>query len=224
MAAIEPTDKNVAQPERIKKYSRNLRFWHWANALVIFGSLLTVLVNATLNDRSTITPVIQNELAKSGVTVTAQQANGVGHELKDKVWEVHTYFGYALAALLLFRLGLEFFQLADQKFIRVLKSAITQFRVKKGNREPARHELVVKTLYSLFYLVLIVMALTGLFLAFEDLLAPFKYLRHSVKEIHGFCMYLVLAFIAVHIIGVLLAERKDSRGIVSDIINGGGLE
>ena len=222
MTAIEPNNRNIGQPERIKKYSRSLRFWHWINAIIITGSLLTVLVNATLNDRSTLTPVIQNELAKSGVTVTEQQARGVGHELGDKVWEVHTYFGYALAALLLFRLVLEFFQLADQKFIRVLKSAIRQFRVEEGNKELARHELVVKTLYAAFYLVLIAMAITGLFLAFEDFLAPFKYLRHTIKEIHGFCMYLVLAFIAVHIIGVFLAERKDSRGIVSDMINGGG--
>ena len=65
------------------------------------------------------------------------------------------------------------------------------------------------------------MVITGLFLAFEDLMAPFKSIRHSVKSFHGFCMYLVLAFIAVHLIGVFLAERKDSKGIVSDMINGG---
>jgi len=30
-----------------------------------------------------------------------------------------------------------------------------------------------------------------------------------------------LAFIIVHLAGVFLAERKNSRGIVSDMINGG---
>jgi cytochrome b len=34
-------------------------------------------------------------------------------------------------------------------------------------------------------------------------------------------MYLILAFIAVHLAGVYLAERKDGKGIVSDMINGG---
>jgi cytochrome b len=34
-------------------------------------------------------------------------------------------------------------------------------------------------------------------------------------------MYLVLAFIAVHLLGVFLAERNESKGIVSDMINGG---
>jgi Ni/Fe-hydrogenase 1 B-type cytochrome subunit len=34
-------------------------------------------------------------------------------------------------------------------------------------------------------------------------------------------MYLFLVFIVVHLVGVFLAERKNSQGIVSDMINGG---
>jgi cytochrome b len=116
---------------------------------------------------------------------------------------------------------LEFFQLADQKFIRRLKSAYAQFNTIKKEREIARHELTVKLIYTVFYLLLIIMVITGLFLAFEDALAAYKSIRHSVKEVHSFCMYLVLAFIAVHLTGVFLAERKASKGIVSDMINGG---
>ncbi|MGN8068828.1 hypothetical protein [Mucilaginibacter sp. 22184] len=47
-------------------------------------------------------------------------------------------------------------------------------------------------------------------------------MRHSVKEVHGFCMYLILAFIFVHLVGVFLAEHKSNKGIISDMINGGG--
>jgi Ni,Fe-hydrogenase I cytochrome b subunit len=221
MTVIEPTRKDIGQSKQKKKYSASLRLWHWANAAVITGSLLTVLINATLNDRAAITPVIQSELAKSGVMVTVQQAGHVGHALADNVWEVHAYLGYVLTGLLLDRLLLEFFQLADQKFIRKFRSAYQQFHVTKKHRELARHELVVKSIYAIYYLVLAVMALTGLFLAFEDLLSPFKSIRHSIKEVHAFCMYLFLAFITVHLAGVFLAERKDSKGIVSDMINGG---
>jgi len=64
------------------------------------------------------------------------------------------------------------------------------------------------------------MAVTGLCLAFEDDFAALKKI-HAIKEIHGFCMYLIIAFIVVHLAGVFLAERKDSPGIVSDMINGG---
>jgi Ni/Fe-hydrogenase 1 B-type cytochrome subunit len=64
------------------------------------------------------------------------------------------------------------------------------------------------------------MALTGLCLAFEDDVPLLKSI-HAFRQIHAFTMYLILAFIVVHIAGVLLAERKDSGGIVSDMINGG---
>jgi Ni/Fe-hydrogenase 1 B-type cytochrome subunit len=221
MATIEPVRKDVEHPNQIKRYSASLRLWHWLNMIVISGSLITVLINSTLTDRPTMSSLLQSEFQKGGAKVNAGQASQVANAIEDKVWGIHIYFGYGLAALLLFRLVLEFFQLADQKFIRKIKSAYSQFNTIKKNRELARHELTVKLIYGVFYLLLIIMVITGLFLAFEDLMAPFKAIRHSVMDVHGFCMYLILAFIVVHLAGVFLAERKDAKGIVSDMINGG---
>jgi len=222
MSIIEPIRKDVQHPAQVKKYSASLRLWHWANTIVISGSLITVLINSTLTDDHSTSSFIKDAFTKAGATVTADQAKSVAHALSDKTWDVHIYFGYALATLLLFRLILEFFQLADQKFIGKLKSAWHQFQTIKRNREAARHELTVKAIYSVFYLLLIIMVVTGLFLAFEDALVAFKSIRHTVKSVHGFCMYLILAFIAVHLAGVFLAERKESKGLISDMINGGG--
>lgn len=224
MAIIEPVRKDVEHTSSIKKYSAPLRLWHWLNFIIISGSLITIAINATITDDHTTADLLKSELQKSGGTVNDQQVRSAAHALSDSVWGVHIYFGYALTALLLLRLVLEFFQLTDQKFIRKIKSAYHQFNAVKKQREIARHELTVKLIYSAFYLLLVIMVVTGLFLAFEDALAAYKSIRHSVKEVHGFCMYLIIAFIAVHIIGVLLAERKDGKGIVSDMINGGAAD
>jgi Ni/Fe-hydrogenase 1 B-type cytochrome subunit len=221
MATIEPVRKDVEHPHQIKKFSASLRLWHWLNMIVISGSLVTVLINATLTDRPAMSSLLKSEFQKNGANVNADQASSVANVLEDQVWGIHIYFGYGLAALLLFRLILEFFQLADQKFIRKIKSAYAQFKTTKRNRI-ARHEFTVKLIYSAFYILLVIMVVTGLFLAFEDLMAPFKSIRRSVKSVHGFCMYLILAFIVVHVAGVFLAERKkEGKGIVSDMINGG---
>ncbi len=222
MALIAPVRKSTLSVQRVKKNSRPLRLWHWANAIVISGSLITVLINATITDDRPTAALIKAKMEKAGANITAGQARSVAHALSDSVWDIHVYFGYTLAALLLFRLVLELFQLADQKFIRKIKATYAQFKVTKAKREAVRHELTVKTIYSLFYILLIIMVVTGLFLAFEDELVAYKSIRPSVKDVHGFCMYLVLAFIFVHLAGVLLAERKkESAGIVSDMINGG---
>jgi cytochrome b561 len=222
MSAIEPVKQDINNPTQIKKYSFSLRLWHWLNAIVITGSLLTVLINSTLLDDRSNGAFIKNELQKAGSAVTDKQIQPVAHAMSDNVWGIHVYFGYALVTLLVFRLVLEFFQLADKKLMRVIKTAYHHYFITKKQRELAWHELIVKTLYAIFYLMLITMAVTGLFLAFEDFFEPYKSIRNSVKDVHGFTMYLILGFIVIHILGVLLAERKDSKGIVSDMINGGG--
>ncbi|TWR24946.1 cytochrome b/b6 domain-containing protein [Mucilaginibacter achroorhodeus] len=221
MSIIEPVRAERNHPGEVKKHSAAIRFWHWGNTLIISGSLITVLINSTLTDRKGITTLVKNSLQGKVVIITDDQAGAISHNLEDKVWGIHIWFGYALAALFLFRILLEYFQLADQKFIPKLREAYKAYTNTKLKRERTLHELTVKIIYAGFYFVLFIMVITGLFLAFEDLLSPFKAIRHTVKEVHGFCMYLVLAFIVVHLVGVFLAERKDSSGIVSDMINGG---
>lgn len=219
MTVIEPPRADIEHLPETKRYPSSLRFWHWASAIVITGSLLTVLINSTILQGWGTANVIKDQLHQSGVTVTDDQARSASHALRDNVWDIHKYFGFVLAALILFRIIAEFLYLKDQKIINKIKLAYSLYRDGK-NRLIAKHELVVKTLYATLYVLLIIMAVTGLCLAFEDDI-PALHKIHAIREIHSFCMYLILAFIFVHLAGVFLAERKDSKGIVSDMINGG---
>src|SRR5258708_5654283 len=106
MAIIEPIRKDIAG-NQTKKYSASLRLWHWANAIVISGSLITVLINATITDDHQTSSMMKDELQKAGAGVSDEQSRSAAHALSDSVWAVHTYFGYCLAGLLLFRLLLE---------------------------------------------------------------------------------------------------------------------
>jgi Ni,Fe-hydrogenase I cytochrome b subunit len=221
MVAIEPVKNELNNTTKQKKYSAPLRLWHWLSTIVISGSLLTVLANSTITNGRANSGIIKDALSEKNVVISANQARGAAHEISDKVWELHTYFGYVLVGLLVFRLVLELFQRADQKLIRRIKAAYHQYIILKKNREIAKHELVVKALYLTFYTLLLIMATTGICLAFEDDVAALKKI-HAIREIHGFCMYLIIAFIFVHLAGVFLAERKGDKGIVSEMINGGG--
>jgi len=220
MAIIEPTNQEIGANRKGKKYASSTRLWHWVNLVLITGSLLTVLVNSTLFDHSQRS-FVKGELMNAGASVSDQQAGAVTHGLEDQVWGLHIYFGYALAALFLFRLIAEFFLPPAEKLFPKLKKAYQDYFILKKEREAAKHELVVKGLYIIFYLLLLIMITTGLLLAFEDYTGIPQNINHSIKELHGFCMYLILGFIVVHLAGVFLAERKDGKGIVSDMINGG---
>jgi Ni/Fe-hydrogenase 1 B-type cytochrome subunit len=223
MAVIEPVKNGLNSTKKHKKYSAPLRLWHWLSVIVISGSLLTVLADSTITNGRTNSGLIKDALSEKNIVISADQARSAAHEIGDKVWELHTYFGYALAGLLIFRLILEFFQRADQKLIRSIKAAYHQHVILKKDREIAKHELIVKSLYLAFYTLLLIMATTGICLAFEDDVPALKKI-HAIREIHGFCMYLIIAFIIVHLSGVFLAERKDDKGIVSDMINGGNAD
>ncbi|MGZ3751918.1 MAG: cytochrome b/b6 domain-containing protein, partial [Mucilaginibacter sp.] len=176
---------------RTKKYSSSIRLWHWLNALIITGSLLTVLVNSTVLKPWSNAGLIADKLKEKGINVTDEQTRPVAFALTDKVWEIHTYLGYALIAVFLFRLILEFFELTDQKLIRKIKAAKKAFQLRQENRVASRNEMLIKTSYALFYVLLMVMAVTGLSLAFEDNLPVLKSM-HFLREIHEFTMYLIL--------------------------------
>ncbi len=221
MTIIEPTRSDLAHPSKTKKKSASLRLWHWLNIIVISGSLITVLVNSTITDKHAVTALVKVRIQETK-GVDNGLSRSVAGALEDKVWAIHTYFGYCLAGLLILRLVLEFFEVTDRKFIRKFKSALAQYKETKKNRQGALHELTVKTIYAIFYCLLIIMVVTGLSLAFDNDVPALRLIHHPVKSVHGFCMYLILAFIIVHIAGVFLAERKkDGKGIVSDMINGG---
>jgi Ni/Fe-hydrogenase 1 B-type cytochrome subunit len=203
-----------------KKYSSSIRFWHWANAVVITGSLLTVLINSTILKPWTSAGLIADKLKEKGINVTDEQTRSVAFALADRVWAIHVYFGYVLAGLFLFRIILEFFELADQKLLRKIRSARRSFLLNRENRVTARNEMSIKTLYAMFYVFLMIMVVTGLALAFRDDITVIRQM-HFIRDIHEFTMYLILGFLIIHLAGVFLGERKRHKGIVSDMINGG---
>jgi len=48
--------------------------------------------------------------------------------------------------------------------------------------------------------------------------------KELLESIHVAVMNIIIYFIPFHIIGVVLAENEDDKGITSDMINGGKIE
>lgn len=120
------------------------------------------------------------------------------------------------------RVALESTQHGIQCFGAKLRQARFLFRQGGTDLQDNRHSLLVKYSYVLFQLMLVVMVMTGLVLIYADDVEFLHRLEHTIKEVHNFTMYLVLTFTAFHIVGVVYAELTKNRGIVSDMIHGGG--
>ena len=80
---------------------------------------------------------------------------------------------------------------------------------------------MVKLVYIGIYGVLIFMSVSGLLIHFHESVGLTKDGAHNIKEIHELAFNAILIFVPLHIIGVFIAENKDEKGIVSDMINGG---
>jgi len=203
-----------------QQHSLMLRIWHWLTFLLILGSIVTVLMNSTLLSPRDNVKLVQEQLQKKGVTVTDEQAFAVSHEYEDKMWDVHKIIGFGLAFLFLFRIVIEVTAPSDQKIGYKLKKAKELQQKDEENKAEYKHYLRVRLSYTIFFLLLLSMILTGLGMAFGRDLGFSRDVFKSIKNIHAFIQYLMYTFILVHLAGVIVAENGKLRGIVSGMING----
>jgi cytochrome b561 len=122
------------------------------------------------------------------------------------MWDLHYIFGFSLAVFFVLRIILNF---ADRAFM-----PFDEFQ--KGHNK----EKIKRILYSIHYLLVAGMIITGLLVYFREDIGLSKDLTGSLKEIHELMMYFFAFFIPVHIIGVFVGENLDEQGIVSNMIGG----
>jgi Ni/Fe-hydrogenase 1 B-type cytochrome subunit len=202
-----------------EKRSIGIRIWHWVFFILLTGSMITVLFASTLFRTRNNTQMVQEQLQQKGMTATSDQARAVSHAFNDKLWELHTWIGYLVAAFLLGRFILEVFQPSDELLGWKIRRAMGLRPLLPEARQEKDHYVRVKWGYVLFYFLMLVMALTGLGLAFEDV-TFFRSIRGTIKQIHSLTQYAIYGFVFFHLVGVILADAGRYPGIVSGMIHG----
>jgi cytochrome b561 len=199
----------------------SLRLWHWANSIVILGLLGTVLIRKTFLSWRTNSVVIEEKMKAEGVPITPELAKEIAVAIRDPLWDWHIYLGLVLCALLLLRIFIAVFVEKRWPGISAIKIAFGLRNLPAEERAGALHFSAVKVGYAVFYLVTILMVLTGLLLNFKVGLGLPKDLANATKEIHELLMWFFVVFVGGHIVGIVTAENRTDQGIVSDMIHGG---
>jgi len=179
-----------------RKFSSSFRIWHWLQAIAMFGLFITVVLRESVMHKSQIGSIVKTKLAEIGTVITDEQAVVIGKAVRSPMWDWHIYLGIAVAILLVWRIAL------------VIKNGF-------GFDENAHMQKVYK-LYKAVYLLLAIMSLSGLTLYWK--LAGSA--KDTVETVHMYLGWSLFAFIVVHLIGVVLAEKSDQSGLVSRMING----
>ncbi len=201
-------------------YSLAIRVWHWFTFITISATIIVVLLASTVFTIKGNVSMVQEQIQQKGGVVSPEQARAVAHEYSDKLWMLHKYIGYGLCFLLLSRIVIEMSYSKEKKLSGKIKRALTLQGQSLEQKSDRKHYLLVKWGYVIFYLLFLIMALTGLGLAFEDI-PLFRSNHKLITSIHTFVQYLIYFYILSHIAGVIRADLSDNKGIVSAMINGG---
>lgn len=192
---------------KVKQWRLDFRVWHWVHATVILGLLGTVFLRKTFLSWRANAELLTQKLSEINIEVTADQAKGLATAIRAPMWEWHILLGYALSALLLWRLLLFFTQSGKMNY--------------QHFKEKTLHKKMVALSYILLYAVLLFMTITGLTIHFYEALSLTKDTAHDIKELHELVYNVILIFVPLHIIGIIAAEIRNEKGITSDMIHGG---
>jgi cytochrome b len=204
-----------------EQHSRAIRFWHWATVFVLSFILLTAFTAKFFTNPYENHPIIFDALTEQGLKPTGDGVHQITNLLAAKVWKVHTFFGYILAGLLIFRFLAEIFQPVNQRIFSRIGNAVRLLKIKKDIKS-SRHYLMVKLIYIVAYTLLAVICFTGLWMGLhKEQLFNETEKYHQMKEYHEIAVNLLLLFMLVHLIGVVRGERGKYKNVISDMINGG---
>lgn len=207
---------SIANDSFNEKHSVGIRIWHWLFFLLITAAMITVLLASTTFRTGNNTEMVRQQLQHKQLIADKDQSRAVAHAFSDKLWDLHTYIGYFIAAFLLARLVLEFVQPAEEKIRNRLRMARV---ADTWQQQEMKHYVMVKRTYLIFYALILIMAVTGLGLAFEQV-PLLRDMRKMLKQIHSITQYGIYAFVVFHLVGVIMADAGEYPGLVSGMIHG----
>jgi len=183
------------------KYSKLYRIIHWAIAVSFLLLLITIFLRLTWMNKYNVAAIIQGYLSDTEQNLSQDQLITLAKKIRQPMWNWHIYIGYLLVGLFSIRFILPVF--GPMKIQNPFsKNLSTKMKFQKWT-------------YIIFYVCVIVSLTTGLIIE----LGP-KELKKPMEEIHVLGIYYLVAFIAIHLAGVLIAEFTDQKGIISRIVSG----
>jgi cytochrome b561 len=184
-----------------KRFSLPSRLIHWAIAFTFLYLLLTVLLRMGWMNKGSMGAIMQNGLGKEGITVDNDTAGKIAKQVRRPMWGTHIIAGYVLTGLYVVRMVISYIQGAGfaSPFARNI-SGYQRFR---------------SWVYVIFYIFLAGSLITGLLIEFGP-----GSVHQISEEIHKLSIYYMVAFIALHLVGVVIADGTKERGIISKIISG----
>ncbi len=188
---------------RQKVYDPVLRLMHMWNGVVILFLMMTIWVS---------------ELFEKGVG-------------EDTLWQLHIYLGYALVVGIVSRLAWGLVGPRHARFTDMWHPAAWWHAIRNVDLQAKPrfgHNTLASGVYLAVYVLLVVMAITGLGLAaVEHSMGPFDFwfgdmvwLKGVFEEPHEIIYYFLMGFVVLHIAALIWHEHKDKTPLAQAMVTG----
>ena len=185
-----------------KKFSKLHRILHWTISFVLLFMFLTIFLRQNWMNKYNVAEIMVKQLSEISIDIADDQAVIIAKKIRQPMWQWHVYVGYLLAGLYL---------------VRILYLFITKGAFKKPfSKETVGKEKMQAVVYTLFYIFLGGSLITGGLIVF----GPEEY-KHSIESIHKLSNFWLMAYLILHLGGVVVGELGSEKGIISKMINGG---
>ena len=185
-------------------YTRAHRILHWLIAFTFLFILLTVALRMYWMNKDHMAAIASASLQSRHIQLSAEDAIAVGRAIRRPMWDMHIYAGYLLFGLYWIRLLV--MRLEGPVFKNPFSRAIT------------RAERFKSTVYLVFYICLGTSLLSGGYIRLIGKIYPTIYA--AVKTVHKQSLYYALAFVLLHLAGLIIAELRTDSGIISAMVHG----
>ncbi len=182
------------------KYTLLHRLLHWTMALALPLLFITGFLRMYWMNKHHTVDVIKSKIPAS--TLSNDQMVDIAKTIREPMWEWHIIFAYVMIFAFLIRIV---------------------YMIVKGIRfpNPFRSKISIKErfqglTYIYFYLFVLISAVTGILIHKHF----FEQWKDGIETVHKLGIYWFPIFILLHLVGILIAEHSNKKGIVSKMIGG----
>ena len=180
-----------------KEFDLTHRVLHWALAFGFLFIMLTVFLRLSWMEKNHVAAILSDGLAAFDITISNDQAIKIAKQIRKPMFDWHITMGYVVTGIFILRML--------YNFTRKKKKRIVSFKEKFQNG-----------IYKIFYALLGITLITGLLMEFGP-----ESFKDITEDIHVLTLYYAVAFLVLHLAGIVLGENTDKKGIVSKMIGGG---
>ena len=186
-------------------YTRTHRILHWLIAGVFLFILLTVLLRQYWMNKDQVGNILLTGLAQKGIHLSQADAAKIGKAVRYPMWRWHVWAGYVLIGLYVLRMVV--FRIQESTFKSPFKKQLTA------------KERFRSSIYVLFYICFGITLVTGTIIVWIP--RTWQEWHHFARFIHIQSLYYSVAFICLHLGGLVIGELGKDKGIISRMVGGG---